>query len=99
MGGVVSLVGAHLINISLHGALIESLVPMESESVMPLRLVVAGHKTDVEARVVQCNASQGERRRVYRIGLEFLAVPQTVRDQLAEALRPPSSPYTGPTLP
>jgi hypothetical protein len=98
-GGAVSVVGAHLVNVSIHGALIESLVPMESEAVMPLRLLVGGQKVDIEARVVQCTASQGERRRVYRIGLEFLAIPAPIRDLLTDALKLPFSPLTGPPTP
>ncbi len=86
-GGAVSVVGAQLVNASAYGVLIETLVPMETESVMPLRLVIAGEKTDVEARVVQCVAAPGDKRRAYRIGLEFVWVHPAVRDQLAEVLR------------
>ena len=83
----ISVVGARLVNVSAFGALIESPVPMESDAVMPLRLVVAGEKVDIEARVAQCAAAAGERRRVYRIGLEFLTLPASVRDRLIEVLR------------
>jgi hypothetical protein len=86
-GGAVSVVGAQLVNASAYGVLIETLVPMETESVMPLRLVVAGDKLDVAARVVQCVAAAGEKRRAYRIGLEFVSLQASLREQLAEVLR------------
>lgn len=86
-GDAVSVVGAHLVNISAYGALIESPVPMETDAVMPLRLIISGTKTDIEARVVQCNAAQGEKRRVYRIGLEFVTTAADVRERLSEALK------------
>ena len=86
-GGAVSVVGAQLVNASAYGVLIETLVPLETESVMPLRLVIAGDKVDVAARVVQCVAAAGEKRRTYRIGLEFVSVQATVREHLSEVLR------------
>ena len=85
--GAISVVGAQLVNISAYGALIESLVPMETDAVMPLRLIISGTKTDIEARVVQCNAAQGEKRRVYRIGLEFVSTAADVRERLSDALK------------
>jgi hypothetical protein len=92
-GGAVAVVGAQLLNVSAHGALIESLVPMETDSVMPLRLIVCGSKVDVEARVANCNAAAGEKRRVFRIGLEFVSIPGEAREQLAEVLKtPPQAP-------
>jgi hypothetical protein len=86
-GSSVSVVGAQLLNASAYGVLIETLVPMETDAVMPLRMVIGGSKVDVQARVVQCNAAAGEKRRVYRIGLEFVSVPQAFRDRLADALK------------
>lgn len=93
-GGAVSVVGAQLVNVSAYGALIESLVPMETDAVMPLRLIVSGCKVDVEARVANCTAVAGEKRRVYRTGLEFVSIPAEVRERLAEALKvaPPPAP-------
>jgi hypothetical protein len=83
----VSVVGAQLLNVSAYGALIESLVPMETDSVMPLRLIVCGVKVDIEARVANCYAVAGEKRRMYRTGLEFVTLPADVRERLAEALK------------
>ncbi len=86
-GSLVSVVGAQLIHASAYGVLIESLVPMKQASVMPLRLIISGSKVDVSARVAQCRAEQGERRRVYRIGLEFVSLPAPLREQLVEILK------------
>jgi hypothetical protein len=83
----VSVVGAQLLNVSAYGALIESLVPMETDAVMPLRLIVSGSKVDIEARVANCYSVPGEKRRVYRTGLEFVSLPADVRERLAEALK------------
>lgn len=91
-GGAVSVVGAQLLNVSAYGALIESLVPMETDSVMPLRLIVGGSKVDVEARVANCTAVAGEKRRVYRTGLEFVSIPAQARDRLAEVLKTTAPP-------
>src|SRR5215510_13637631 len=41
-GGAISVVGARVVNVSAHGMLIESLVPMERELILTLRVVVAG---------------------------------------------------------
>lgn len=86
------MVGAQLVNVSPHGALIESLVPMEADAVMPLRLVIAGKKVDVGARVAQCAGTIAGRRRVYRIGLEFVSLPPGVKEQLVAALKPAPNP-------
>lgn len=86
-GGAVSVIGAQLVNVSAHGLLIESLVPMETDAVLPLRLSITGSKVDVEARVAQCNAVKGDKRRVYRIGLEFVSLPVKVRERLGEVLK------------
>jgi hypothetical protein len=37
--------------------------------------------------VVQCTSAAVEKRRVYRIGLEFVSVPPAVRDRLADVLK------------
>jgi hypothetical protein len=97
--GAVSVVGAQLINVSAYGALIESLVPMESDAVMPLRLIVSGSKVDVEARVANCYAAAGEKRRVYRIGLEFVSIPAEARDRLADVLKTSAPPAPRPASP
>jgi hypothetical protein len=84
---VITVVGAQLLNVSAYGVLIESLVPMETDAVMPLRLIICGSKVDIDARVANCIAVAGEKRRLYRTGLEFVALPPDVRERLAEALK------------
>ena len=98
-GGAVSVVGAQLLNVSAYGALIESLVPMETDAVMPLRLIVSGSKVDVEARVANCSAASGEKRRVFRIGLEFVTIPADARERLAEVLKATAPPAPRPASP
>jgi hypothetical protein len=83
-GGVVSVVGARLVNVSPYGMMIESPVPLKSDAVLPFRLVVAGTKADVEARVVACAPLPGARR--YGAGLEFSRIAAEVRARLTEVL-------------
>ena len=47
----VSVVGAHLVDISRDGLLLEAPVPLAPQSTLRLRLVVGGVKTEIEARV------------------------------------------------
>jgi len=84
-GGVVSVVGASVACVSPYGMLIVSPVPLEPGAVLPLRLVVAGVKTDVEARVVDCaRLARGGRR--YGAGLEFTRIAPETRARLADVL-------------
>ena len=83
-GGAVSVVGARLVNISSYGMMIESPVPMEREAVLQFRLVVAGHKADVDARVAVCSAVAGSRR--YTVGLEFARIEPDAQRRLARVL-------------
>jgi hypothetical protein len=85
-GGPVSVVGARLVNVSAHGMLIESLVLLEREAQMNFRLVIAGEKVDVEARVAVCSLLSSGRRRIFGVGLEFTAMPEAARQRLADVL-------------
>jgi hypothetical protein len=85
-GGVVSVVGARLLNVSAGGMLIESLMPLESESVHKFRLVVAGEKLDIEARVASCIAQPSGKRRSYGIGMEFKEMPPGAKERLLQVL-------------
>jgi PilZ domain-containing protein len=85
-GAAISVVGARVVSISAHGMWIESLVPMERERTITLRVVVAGEKIDVEARVACCSLLASSRRRVYGVGLEFAALPETSQERLRETL-------------
>jgi c-di-GMP-binding flagellar brake protein YcgR len=83
-GGAVSVVGARLVNISSYGMMIESPVPLEREAVMQFRLVVAGRKADVDARVAECTAVPGSRR--YAVGLEFSRIEPEAQARLVRVL-------------
>ena len=82
----ISVIGARVLNVSAHGMLIESLVPLEREQTLTLRVVLAGHNTDVRARVACCSILGSSRRRVYGVGLEFAAIPEAAHRRLLETL-------------
>lgn len=84
----VSVVGARLVNISLFGMMIESPVPLEREAILSFRLVIGGHKGDVEARVAASTLGATGQARRYGIGLEFTTLPMDVRSHLRKALGP-----------
>lgn len=84
----VSVVGARLVNISLFGMMIESPVPLEREAILSFRLIIGGHKGDVEARVAACTLGASGQSRRYGIGLEFTSLPLDVRSRLRKALGP-----------
>jgi PilZ domain-containing protein len=89
-GGVVSVVGARLVNVSPHGMMIESPVALRSDAILQFRLMVAGTRADVEARVVACAPLHGARRR-YGAGLEFSRISPEVRALLAQVLGAPGA--------
>jgi hypothetical protein len=87
-GGVplVSVVGAELLRVSPYGMMIESPLPLEMDTVLKLRLIVAGEKADVEARVAACAlGTTGDRRR-FGVGLEFTRIAPKIRARLAQVL-------------
>lgn len=94
-GGPVSVVGARLVNVSSYGMMIESPVPLEQDAIMQFRLVVAGQKADVEARVAACFARAGEKRRCFGVGLEFTRIPPEVQERLRELLARPETARAG----
>ena len=83
-GAAVSVVGAALVNVSSYGMMIESPVPLERDAVMQFRLVVAGRKADVDARVASCTPVPGARR--YAVGLEFVGIPPETERRLVRVL-------------
>jgi hypothetical protein len=85
-GVAVSVVGARLVDISMFGMMIESPVPLEREAVLSFRLVVGGHKGDVEARVAACTLGASGQARRYGVGLEFTSLPADLRAELRKAL-------------
>src|SRR6185295_14456326 len=84
-GAPVEVVGARLVTASVYGMLIESPVPLEPEAILPLRLVVRGHKADVEARVAACTPLAGTRR-AFGVGLELVRIDEMTRGRLDEAV-------------
>jgi hypothetical protein len=82
----ISVVGTRLVNISRLGVLLEAPVPLAPDSTLRLRLVVAGVKSELEARVAQCHRREPVGRR-WRIGVEFKEVPREMRERLARVLR------------
>jgi hypothetical protein len=86
--GQVSVVGARLLDVSCYAMRIESPVALDGGTVLRFRLVVAGEKADVDARVVSCVGSWRGSRRVFEAGLEFQGLPSALRDRLADTLRP-----------
>lgn len=82
----ISVIGARVLNVSAHGMLIESLVPLEREQTLTLRVVLSGHKTDVQARVACCSILGSSGRRVYGVDLEFTAIPEAAHRRLLETL-------------
>jgi hypothetical protein len=86
-GGAISVVGARLVNVSAHGMLIESMVPMEENQTLQLRVVVAGEKADVEARVACCSVLTSGRRRLWGVGLEFTSIAEDVQRRMLAVLQ------------
>lgn len=84
----VKVVGARVVRVSRRGMTIESPVALEGGSVSKLRLVVAGEKADVEARVVTCTPASGSGRG-FELGLEFTLLPSSVRERLVRVLTAP----------
>jgi hypothetical protein len=85
--GPVSVVGARLLDVSCYAMRIESPVVLDDGAVMRFRLVVAGEKADVDAKVVNCVPGWRGSRRVFEAGLEFQGLPPALRDRLAMTLQ------------
>lgn len=85
--GPVSVVGARLLDVSCYAMRIESPVLLEDGAVLRFRLVVAGEKADVDARVINCVGNWRGSRRVFEVGLEFEGLSPALRDRLADTLR------------
>jgi hypothetical protein len=81
--GPVALVGAHIVNVSPYGMLIQSPLPMEPGAIHRFRIVIDQDQEDVEARVAMCLV-EGKRR--YDVGLEFVGTSDELRHRLATVL-------------
>lgn len=85
VGGAVSVVGAKIIDVSPYGMRIESPLAIKPDSVLPFRLVIAGQKADVKARVCTCvHAASGGH--CHNVGLEFVGIDPAVRERLRDVL-------------
>jgi Tfp pilus assembly protein PilZ len=65
--------------------MIESPVAMEHDAILRLRLVIAGDKFDVEARVAECSPLPS-RPGAWGVGLEFARLPEVALEKLRAAL-------------
>lgn len=86
-GGVVSIIGGRILDVSTHGMRVESVLALDADSTHRFRLIVAGENLDVEARVACCMRLEGERRR-FGVGMEFVDLPDAHRERLSAALAP-----------
>ena len=71
---------ARVVNISRHGALIASPVPVVVESTQAVSLMLFGQEVRLRARVRHLNrvVEEGEGGEQYRIGLEFIDQPTSL---------------------
>lgn len=82
----VLVVGSRLVNIGPGGLMLEAPVPLSPESSLHLRLVVAGEKTNVDARVRGCVPRSQGRRQAWAVGVEFENLDPVARARLERAL-------------
>jgi hypothetical protein len=82
----VLVVGSRLVNIGPGGLMLEAPIPLSPESSLHLRLVVAGERTDVDARVRGCVPRPQGRRRAWAVGVEFENLDPVARSRLDRAL-------------
>jgi hypothetical protein len=81
--GPVTVIGAHLVNVSPYGMLIHSPLPMQPEAVHRFRLLIENEQEDVEARVAMC---QPEGKHRFDVGLEFVGRVDDLRTRLIRVL-------------
>ena len=84
----VLVIGSRLVNIGPGGLMIEAPVPLATESTLHLHLVVAGERTDVDARVRGCVPRSQGRREAWGVGVEFENLDPAARERLDRALDP-----------
>jgi hypothetical protein len=74
---------ARVVNISAHGALIESAAKVALGSLQELQLTLDGHPARVAARVCRLEQVSGQSGSpFYLIGLEFLSPPSALADSI-----------------
>jgi hypothetical protein len=84
----VLVVGSRLVNIGPGGLMLEAPVPLTPESSLHLHLVMAGERTDVDARVRGCVPRSQGRRQVWGVGVEFEKLDPLARARLDRVLGP-----------
>jgi Tfp pilus assembly protein PilZ len=82
----VLVVGSRLINIGSGGLMLEAPIPLSPNSSLQLRLVVAGERTDVHARVRGCVPRSVGRRQTWGVGVEFEDLDPVARARIDRAL-------------
>jgi len=82
----VLVVGSRLVNIGPGGLMLEAPIPLSPESSLRLRLVVAGERTDVHARVRGCVPRPEGRRQAWAVGVEFENLDPVARARLDRAI-------------
>jgi hypothetical protein len=82
----VLVVGSRLVNISPGGLMLEAPIPLTPDSTLRLRLVMAGERTDVHARVRGCVARVKGRGSAWVVGVEFEDLDPVARARLERAL-------------
>jgi hypothetical protein len=82
----VLVVGSRLVNIGPGGLMLEAPVPLAPDSPLQLHLLVAGERTDVEARVRGCVSRPVGRGAAWGVGVQFEAVDPLSRERLERAL-------------
>jgi hypothetical protein len=85
LAAALAVVGARLVDASAYGLRIESPLALEAGAVVPLRLVIHGQKSDMEARVVSCALLTGTRR-AFAVGLELVRIESDARARLEQVL-------------
>jgi hypothetical protein len=82
----VLVVGSRLVNIGPGGLMLEAPIPLTPDTTLRLRLVVAGERTDVQARVRGCVPRAKGRGSAWVVGVEFEDLAPVARARLERAL-------------
>lgn len=82
----VLVVGSRLVNIGPGGLMLEAPVPLTPESSLQLHLLVAGERTDLDARVKGCVPRGSARRPAWGVGVQFETIDPVSRERLERAL-------------
>jgi hypothetical protein len=82
----VLVVGSRLVNIGPGGLMLEAPVPLAPDSPLQLHLLVAGERSDLDARVRACVQRGIGRRAAWGLGVQFEAVDPALRERLERAL-------------